>query len=263
MKKVQDVKVRKISLNLIDCPKEMARVEIDPEYIKELAASIAALGLLQAILVRPRNSRYEIVGGHCRYLAVQLLGWKDIACAVSEMDDTTTVMSRATENLQRAGITAIEEGAIYKSLVEKHGVNIDALAKRMGISPGLVKRRMDLLKMPPQLQKAIHEKKINYGVAEELWSLRDEGALDYYLGFCIDHGATVSVVRTWVAQWKAEQRRKGGDVVGVGCSLSPMESRPVYVACDTCADPMKLGEETVIRCCVACKKAIMAALEKQ
>jgi hypothetical protein len=195
-------------------------------------------------------------------LAVLSLERETINCVIAEMDDTTTIMARATENLARKDISPIEEGKIYKSLVEKHGVKIDVIAKRMGISSGLVKRRMDLMKMPPQLQKAIHEKKITYSVAEELWSLGDNGAIDYYLGFCIDHGATQGVVRTWVYEWKAAQRRKeAGDGRGRD-ALSPMESRPVYVACDTCEAPMKLGEESVLRCCKTCLAAIAHGMGK-
>jgi ParB/RepB/Spo0J family partition protein len=262
MKKTTGPESKEIPLNMIDQPIEMARKKIDQEYITELSESIKAQGLLQAILVRPKGSRFEIIAGHCRYLATEKLGKETIRCDVAVMDDTSTVMARATENLARSDITPIEEGTIYKSLIEKHGVKIETVAKRMGISTGLVKRRMDLLKMPPQLQKAIHEKKISYSVAEELWSLGEEGAIDYYLGFCVDHGATAGVVRQWVYEWKADKRRKETGDGGSRDPLSPMESRPVYVACDTCEAPMKLGDETVIRCCEVCCKAIAVGLGK-
>ncbi len=108
MKNSVKPEMKEVETSLIDRPGEMAREQIDPEYIKELSESIKAIGLLEPILIRPKENRYEIIAGHCRFLAVSSLGWERINCVISEMDDTTTVMARATENLARKDISPIE-----------------------------------------------------------------------------------------------------------------------------------------------------------
>lgn len=248
----EKAKTSQIPLTLIDEPVGIIRMEIDAEYIAELAESIANLGQLQPILVRPVGDRYEIVYGHCRFLAHRRLGRDTIICTVRELSDVETSLMRATENIQRKDISPIEEAKVYKDLGDLLGLSVDEIAKRMGKSAGVVRRRLDLLKMPPQLQVAVHKKQIGYNVAESLWSLGDIGKIDYYLAFCIEHGATLAVVNEWVHEAKAQARQVAAGVGGGREVLSPMESRPVYVACDICQGPMVIGEETVIRACRDC-----------
>lgn len=253
--------IQSVALELIDRPTRSARFEVDPEKVQELAQSIREVGQLQPILLRPQNGRFEIVAGDHRFLACKSLKLKSIFAVVKEQDDATCIIARATENLARVDLTAVEEAQIYHDLINVNKLSIDEVAKRMGRSAGVIKRRLDILKMPPQLQKAIHEKKISWSVAEELWSLGDGGAIDYYLGFCIDHGATKEVVRQWVHEWKAQKRQAENAGGGGGLAPSPFEARPVFVSCDVCFGPMEIGTETVLRCCDTCTKTIKEALK--
>jgi len=236
-------------------------MDIDPEAIKDLAENIQEVGLLQPIIVRPEGERFEVVAGHRRFLAFQLLKKKEIPAIVRDMDNVSCALARASENLGRVDISPIEEAAIYGELRDEHDLTINEIGKRMGKSAGIVKRRLDLLKMPPQLQQAIHIKAISYTVAEELWSLGDNSAIDYYLGFAVDHGATREVVRGWVKDHKDAERRKGSAGGGGGGESNPMESRPVYVPCDLCLKAMELGTETLFRSCPKCSKLVSDAIK--
>ena len=250
-----------VALVNIDPPMKAARFEVDPEKIEELSRSILEVGQLQPILLRPANGRFEIIAGHRRFLACKSHNAKTIRAVILEQDDETCIIARATENLAREDLSPVEEAQIYSDLVNVHKMTIDQIGKRMGKSAGVVRRRLDLLKMPPQLQTAIHKKQISWVVGEELWSLGDVGAIDYYLAFCIDHGATKEVVRQWVHEWKAQKRQEGTASDGRGGVASPIESRPVYVSCDTCHGPMALGDELVLRCCKDCAALIQNALK--
>lgn len=219
--------VKMVEMGLIDEPDGIIRLRIDPEKIDELAESIKAIGQLQPILIRPKDKRYEIVYGHRRFLATQRLGKARILSTVRELDNQTTALMRATENIAREDISPIEEAAIYQDLSETAGLSIDKIASRMGKSASLIKRRMDLLRMPPCLQKAVHNKEIGYSAAEELWSLGDLTDIEYYLGFAVDHGATVEVIRGWVKEKKDERRRSKVDIDGGRGFSSPMEVRPI------------------------------------
>jgi len=253
---------RLIPLEKIDEPEGVIRMEIDHGAIKTLADSINALGLMQAILVRPARDRFEIIYGHRRFLACRLLGMFKIRATVKELTDTQAAMMRATENVERVDISPIEEAAVYKDLVETHQLSLDEIAGMMGKSKGLIRRRLDLLRMPECLQIAIHKKEINYSVAEELWQLQDVGDIEYYLGFAIQNGASQSTVRQWVKDEIDKRRRQASGTEGSGGGLSPMEILPNYVACDLCQEAMELGKETVIRACPNCTGAIRKAMEK-
>jgi len=255
------VTVKELALDLIDEPRGRIRLEIDPESIADLATNIAEVGLLQPIVVRKNDERFEVVAGHRRYLAFQLLKKKTIPAMVRDLDDVSCALARASENLGRVDLTPIEEAAIYSELRDEHKLTIDKIAGRMGKTVGVVKRRLDLLKMPPCLQKAIHAKQIKYGVAEELWSLGDVAKIEYFLAFAVEHGATVLVVRAWVQDEKKKMRLKDGDVGGGESLANPMQTRPVYVACDLCLGSMELGSETVLRCCEGCVKLVEKSMK--
>lgn len=260
MAKVSKPTIKMLPLELIDEPAGVVRLEIDPVEIGEMADSILAVGLLQSILVRPVGDRFEIVFGHRRFLAIKSLGRETIKSEVRDLDDLQVALARATENVARKDLSMIEEAAIYEDLRSTHGLSIDEIGKRMGKSPGIVRRRLDLLSMPPQLQKAVHAKLISYSVAEEFWSLGDDGAIDYYLSLAIEHGITQKVARDWVKEFKDRKRRQEpGTVDGRGVA-SPLEPRPVYMPCDLCTGPFVLGEESRLCVCSNCIQLIKNAL---
>jgi len=252
--------IKNISLDLIDEPKGIVRMEISSEAISDLAQSISEIGLLQPILLRPDGERFEIIAGHRRYLAHKELGFDKIKAFVREMTDQEAAFCRATENLARVDLTPIEEAAIFVDLVNTHKMTYEQIGKKVGKSPALVKRRMDLLKMPPQLQGAVHKKRISISVAENLWTISDMTDLDYYLSFALDGGCTREVARSWAKEWKDKKRRSENPGVEGGQVLSPSQPRPVYVTCDLCTGPMELGQETVLRLCKDCMNIVKKTL---
>lgn len=253
--------VKKIELVLIDGPEKDQRLEIDQDEVEELAASIEGVGLMQPILITPKNGRYQVVWGNRRYLAHKFLGKTKILAKIQVLTKSEITIMRATENIFRVGITPIEEAYIYQELKEEQGMSLDQIGKRMRKSVGIIRRRLDLLRMPECLQKAIHKKNITYSVAENLWSLGDISSIEYYLPFAIEHGATTAVVRQWVKDEKDKIRRQGSDTERGGGLIAVNENRPTYVACDVCQDPMELGRETVIRACKKCTRGITDAME--
>jgi ParB family chromosome partitioning protein len=251
-----------VSLDQIDEPKGIVRMDIDPDYISELAQSISEIDLLQPILLAVDGERFEIVAGHCRYLACKKLGLSTIHSIIRTMTQAEIGVARATENIARADLTPIEEAATYKNLMDQYGLSLEQVSKKMGKTPGTIKRRMDLLRMPPPLQKAVHKKQVSMTVAEELWSIGDPASLDYYLGFAIENGCTKEVARQWAKDWKDSTRRSqasGGE--GGGVDPSPYEPRPSYVPCDLCHEPVELGKDKLIRSCPNCWATIKKALE--
>ncbi len=260
MARVSKTATKQIKLDLIDEPAGIIRMEIESENIKDLAESIREIGLLQPIIVRPDNERFEIVFGHRRYLAHKALKARSIACIVRVLSDVECAVMRATENIQRVNLTPIEEGAIYSDLHDRLDLSYEQIGKYMGPTAGVVRRRMDLLRMPPEVQQAIHRKQISVGVAEELWSIGDPEGISYYLGHAIDHGVTVAVARLWAQDWKKAKRTREGDVEGRDPLASPMELPPTYIACDFCSEPVELGKDIVLRGCSECVEKIKAAL---
>jgi ParB family chromosome partitioning protein len=253
--------VKDVELALIDEPDGVARLEIDQEYISELAQSIREIGLLQPILLAIKGDRFEIVAGHMRYLAHYKAGLSKIRAVVRDLTREQIVIMRATENLARKDLTPVEEAITYNDLYETHGISIQDIAQRVGKSPGLIKRRIDLLRMPEELTQALHLKRISISVAEELWPISDPAQLSYYLSFALDGGCTRTVARQWCKDWKDSVRRKGNAGEPGGEPLSPQEPRPTFLPCDLCLNPVELGKDIVMRICPSCNSTIQKAVK--
>jgi len=254
---------KRIRLNLIDRPSEIARLEIDQDKLEELADSIAERGLLQPIEVTPRGERYLIVFGDRRYLAHKMLMKKDIMCRIEEIDDIEVLIDRVMENIQQVNLTTFEEGQQYATLKEKAGMSLEAISKRVGKSPGTVQRRMDILRMPESFQQALQTKKINVTVAEELWSCRDAAKREYFLELAIEHGITKDIARQWVQEFNKEIRNL--EDASADRSRSPMEyeETPIFRACDLCKGPVEYKYLKELRICPGCFKLIIDAMKQE
>jgi len=159
-----------ISIEKIIASKTNPRQSFDDEGIKDLAASIAANGLLQPILVRPVNGegRYEIVCGERRWRATKQAGLGTIRCVVRDLDDLQALQAQVVENLQRQDLSPIEEAEGYATLMKnKSGpsMTLQAVADRVGKSKGYVHARLKLLELPDNARKALREGKINVTTA--------------------------------------------------------------------------------------------------
>lgn len=253
--------VKDVDLLKIRPPKAMVRMDIDQDYIKELAQSISETGLLQPILLAIDGDGFEIVAGHCRFLAHIKLGLSKIKAIVRDMTQEEIGLARATENISRLDLTPLEEAATYKNLIDEYGLSLEQVSTKMGKSPGTIKRRMDLMRMPPILQKAVHKKEVSMTVAEELWPIADLASLDYYLMFAIENGCTKEVARQWAKDWRDSERRKGtASAEGGFEQMSVFEPRPTYVPCDICINPVDITQTKVMRICLECDGLIKQAL---
>lgn len=241
-----------IDVDLIDEPALQDRIDVDIDYITELARNIQENGLQYQIAVRKKGRRYERIWGRCRVLAFKRLEIKQIPADVKDVDDQTAGILTATENLTKKDLTPLEEGRTYLYLHDKLNLTHDQIAQKIGKTPGVIKRRMYICRMPENLQQAIHKKLISITVGEELWRIDDETQRDYYLQMACEHGITQRVARMWVDDWIKSKMVKPSGAEPGDTQGSLLKERPIYVTCDLCVGPMKLGEEQVLRLCLNC-----------
>jgi ParB family transcriptional regulator, chromosome partitioning protein len=116
--------------------------------IDSLAASIAALGLIQPLLVRDTSDGFEIVAGQRRYLAMKRLnadtapGTDVVPCVVMEAaDDATALEASLAENVARLPMDEIDQYEAFAAL-QKEGLDTAAIAAHFAISETIVKRRL-------------------------------------------------------------------------------------------------------------------------
>lgn len=145
------------------------------ESIAELATTIAEHGLLQPIVVREYEAgKYEIIAGERRFRAVNRLKWEKIPALIKKMDDTQTASMAVIENLQREGLSAIEEAQSYQKLMELNQLTQLQLAREIGKSQSFVANKLRLLKLNMGVQRAILHRKLTERHGRALVSLDDK-----------------------------------------------------------------------------------------
>jgi len=149
------------------------RTLFDDDRLDELCQSIRTHGVIQPIVVRVRNNKYEIVAGERRYRAVKKLNLPTIPVIVRELNDAQAASVALIENLQREGLTAIEEAAAYQRLMELHDLTQESLAQRLGKSQSTIANKIRLLQLSEPVKQAMLERKITERHARALLALNN------------------------------------------------------------------------------------------
>ena len=153
------------------------RKTFDEQPLADLAASIKEKGVLSPILVRPIGpDRYEIVAGERRWRAAQIAMLHDVPVVVRELPDDQALEIAIIENVQRADLNAIEEGAAYEELVTRFGRTQEDVAREVGKSRSHVANTIRLLKLPDSVKKLVREGKLTAGHARTLLGVPDPEA---------------------------------------------------------------------------------------
>ncbi|MFD0590211.1 nucleoid occlusion protein [Paenibacillus sp. GCM10027627] len=166
--------VRQIPIGDIDTSPFQPRTVFDDERIEELCQTIKTHGVIQPIVVRVRNNRYEIIAGERRWRAVTKLGYETIPAIVREFNDSQTASIALIENLQREGLTAVEEAVAYQKLIELHQLTQESLAQRLGKSQSTIANKLRLLLLPETVKTTLMDRKITERHARALLSLDSE-----------------------------------------------------------------------------------------
>ncbi len=150
---LMEVELKKIHPNRLN-----PRLEINVIRLNDLADSIKQVGLLEPLIVRPIEGGYEVVVGERRYRASQQIGLRTVPVVVRQYTDEEVIELNLVENIQREDLSAVEKGNCCRQLLEKYPKkfgNVQALAKRLGLSPSTVKTWLELTKAPKEIQRMV------------------------------------------------------------------------------------------------------------
>lgn len=166
--------VQQIPIDQIVSSPYQPRTIFDDERIEELAQTIRTHGMIQPIVVRKVGDRYELIAGERRWRACTKLGMETIPAIIRELNDTQAASVAVIENLQREGLTAIEEAVAYAKLLELHSLTQESLAQRLGKGQSTIANKLRLLNLPQAVQESLMARKISERHARALLALGQE-----------------------------------------------------------------------------------------
>jgi len=156
---------------------DQPRKTINEEDIDELAESIKEKGILQPILVVPKNGNYLIVAGERRFLAAKKANLLKIPAIIKQFNDDEILEIALIENIQRKDLNPIDEAFAIAQIIEKYSITHEELAKRLGKSRTYVTNVTRLLKLPTIVKTKILENKLSRGHALPLLQIEDENEI--------------------------------------------------------------------------------------
>ena len=160
--------VRMLPIRLIDPNREQPRRTFDEEALKDLAASIESVGVIQPIIVAESGERYSIIAGERRYRASRMAGLEEIPAIVRNWDEQRRLEAALIENLQRDDLNPIEEAMGVKRLMEESSLTQEKVAERLGKSRPAVANLLRLLTLEESVQQLLIEGKLSAGHARAL-----------------------------------------------------------------------------------------------
>ncbi|WP_210528466.1 ParB/RepB/Spo0J family partition protein [Rubellimicrobium arenae] len=150
---------------------DQPRRTFEPGALEELAASLKTKGVIQPLIVRPdpkEPSAWQIVAGERRWRAAQKAGLSEVPVIVRDYDDAELLEIAIIENIQRDDLNPIDEGAAYRSLIDRFGHSQEQVATALGKSRSHVANQMRLLGLPKEVQQMVADRTITAGHARPL-----------------------------------------------------------------------------------------------
>lgn len=148
--RVAGPRIRMIPVDKIDPNPQQARSELG--NIDDLMASIKSKGVLEPILVRPKNDRYEIIAGERRFVASKNIGLTHIPSIEMDVKDNEALELALIENLQRKDLDVFEEADGLKALIDIYGYNHAHLAEKIGKARSTITEIINVARIPKRLR---------------------------------------------------------------------------------------------------------------
>jgi len=147
------------------------RLRFDDAKLQELSESMRQHGVVEPLVVRPREGGFELVAGERRLRAARLCGLDAVPVVVREMDDREALEVTLVENLQREDLSALEEAAAYVRLIDEFGATQEEVARRTGKSRPAVANTIRLLQLPEAVREEMRTGRLTAGHARALLAL--------------------------------------------------------------------------------------------
>ena len=146
---------------------------MDDDTLNELAESIRENGIMQPLVVRPREGGYELIAGERRWRAAQMAGLATVPIVIRDVDDRTALELALVENLQRENLDPIEEAKGYAQLMDQFDLTQEEIATKVGKNRATVANTLRLIKLPAEVQAYVRNGLFSSGHAKAILGLKN------------------------------------------------------------------------------------------
>jgi ParB family chromosome partitioning protein len=235
--------LRDIAIELVEPNPAQPRRRFDESALDALAQSLAENGVLQPVLVRPRDGgRYELVAGERRWRAAQRAGLAVLPAIVERRDDASSLEAAIVENMAREDLNPVEEARAVAALVEELGLTREEVGRRVGRSRVAVSNLLRLLDLPSEVLTLLEVGRLTEGHGRALLLADEQDARRRLARAAADGGWSVRVTE--------DRARRANELrVSRGASSRSAMHPDQAAACEEIAQTLSsaLGREVRVR----------------
>ena len=191
-----------ISIDLIDDPEIAMRSDVHDPDIEELAQSIKEHGLLEALVVRPKGTRFELIAGHRRLTACKIISKILIPCTIRKATDNEALILRIQENSHRLDVNPVDEAVYMQKMLNQLSCTVPELSKLMKRSESVIYNRLAILDFPDYLIEVVGDKKVSVAAAIILMKITNEEYRQSLIEIAAKDGISADTADRWWQMWK-------------------------------------------------------------
>ena len=211
--------LRQVSLADIERNPYQPRTVFDDEKLSELTISIQEVGVLQPILLREQNGRYELIAGERRWLAARRAGLSSIPAVVRRVQDVESFEQAIIENLHREDLNPIDEAVAYHRLIDEFSMTQQQVAERVGRSRPVVANALRLLHLSSDIQRLIMDGALSAGHARCLAGVTDRKIQEKLVSRIVSEALSVRQLESIVNDLQDESNYTNKEKVIFGTSV--------------------------------------------
>ena len=178
---ITDENLLTVDLDKLMAREDQPRKSFDDDSLKELANSIKADGVIQPIVVRKVDDRYEIIAGERRFRASKLAGLEKVPVVVKNVTDRKARELALVENIQREDLNPIEEAISLKTLMEEYKLTQQELSDIIGKSRSYIANNLRLLNLSDHIKEYLIRGELSPSQGRTLLSLETDEERNKYL----------------------------------------------------------------------------------
>ena len=223
-------------------PERPMRSNLTPESVDDLVFSISEVGIIQPLIVCESGEGYELIAGHRRLMAAEVLQLTEVPCIVVEAKDLDKELLKMHENIGRADINPIDWANHLDYLKKQYGLTSAKLAEMIGFSESWVSEHLEILNYPEEVLIAIRNGTLSFSAARELAKIKDKVKREIYVRAAVRGGVTPSMA----VRWKLEANRVESKQSEVTETPERQEDQsdpePILPQCPVCGKPIPFNE---------------------
>jgi len=202
-----------MDIKWIEANIDQPRKEFDQEALEELAASIKIHGIIQPLTVRKLSGKkYQLISGERRLKASKIAGLTTVPVYIRKANDQELLEMALIENIQRQDLNAIEIAIGYNRLLDECKLSHEDLSKRVSKKRSTVSNYLRLLKLPPEIQKAVISNTISMGHARSLAGIEDVAFQIVAFQTLMDKNLSVRALEKFVSSFRSEPQKRSNSI---------------------------------------------------